>query len=300
MTFAPALLVPGPARTALPFGLFSVLTFGSPTDPHWQGGGVDWEPVAGCLDVLGSSDPGCFDPDTDAPWVDAPDPVGLPVTYTSTDTGGLQEPAALPFQVYGRYKCSPVGRSLDYAEQRATASLVAGEEYRVEQAVWTGDLANIGFAPGAGELATGVSPRVGLGLLEDWIADNYRSQGVIHVTRAGATALAGAGLLASSTSGGVLRTMLGTPVVAGSGYPGSDPAGNPAADGTTWAYVTPALLSYRSEPFPSSATPGGSFDRANNDLYALVGRTYVIGWDMCAGVPSTSGVNFTLNDTPEA
>jgi hypothetical protein len=93
MVYAPPLLVAGPPRTALPFGLFSALAFATPADPHWQNG-IEWEPVAGCLDVLGATDPGCFGSQSE---------IGYPVDFDDSDTGGLNGAPATPFTVYGRY-----------------------------------------------------------------------------------------------------------------------------------------------------------------------------------------------------
>jgi hypothetical protein len=75
--------------------------------------------------------------------------------------------------------------------------------------------------------------------------------------------------------------MLGTPVAAGAGYPGSGPAGEAAAAGTQWMFVTPAMFGYRSEVFPSSAVRGDLLDRSKNDLYAVAERNYVLGFDPC-------------------
>jgi hypothetical protein len=50
---------------------------------------------------------------------------------------------------------------------------------------------------------------------------------------------------------------------------------------------SPALFGYRSEVFNSSARPGDLLDRAQNNLYAVAERTYVIGFDPCPVVKAT-------------
>jgi hypothetical protein len=68
-------------------------------------------------------------------------------------------------------------------------------------------------------------------------------------------------------TGSVLATRLGTPVVAGAGYP----------DGSIRA--TPALFGLRSEVFFSSRKDYPTIDARQNDLYAVAERTYLIGFD---------------------
>lgn len=264
MAYAAALEVTGPPRLALPYGLFSVLSPTSPSDAHWQNG-VEWEALS-CAPAKGIGDPSC---DPEVPTV------GLPKEFT--DGKGLG--AATPFAVYGSFSCSPVGTTPEEAAQQALAHLLAREEARVEQAVWTGDLGNTGFAPGATSLGTGLSIAEGLGALEDWIAKNYGSLGVIHADRRVATGLAAKGEV--KAKGSTLYTGLGTPVVAGAGYPGTSPNGTAAAAGTGFIYVTPAMLGYRSEPFPGVEPASAGFDRTSNDLFAVAERTYTIGWDDC-------------------
>lgn len=187
---------------------------------------------------------------------------------------------ASPFTVYGHFDCSPVGYTPESAQSLATAHLMAREEARVEQALWTGDLGNTPNLQGATALgAAGVDAALGIGLLEDWGAANYGSLGVIHMMRSTAETLLGKKVL--NSSGGKLTTGLGTPVAAGSGYPGTSPAGAAAAAGKAWAYITPAMFGYRGDPFTSSNRPGDLFDKARNILYAVAERTYLLGFDPC-------------------
>jgi hypothetical protein len=105
-----------------------------------------------------------------------------------------------------------------------------------------------------------------LASLEQWIADEYGSQGVIHMSRRNAVLLT---RLLESRGGRLYTSTLQTPVVAGTGYD------NEALIGT------PALFGYRSEMFDSSARPGDLMDRGNNDMVAVAERTFVIGFDPC-------------------
>ena len=274
VTMAPAALVDGVVRQPLPYGLFSVFPVRTQGPDRWESG-VEWEPGT-CAKADGI---GQFQ----APPTST---VGLPKTLTNNMPAfGV----ASAFTVYGHFRCSPVGWPPGEAQRMADAHLLAREENRVEQAFWTGDLGNTPNLQGATVVGAGTTDIVGgIGLLEDFIGDTYGSLGVIHMTRA--SALAALARYAVVAKGGRLETALGTPVVAGSGYPGTSPAGVAAAAGTQWMYGTPALLGYRSEIFNASDVAGDNFDRASNTLTAVAERSYLIGFDPC-------GVGAVLVDT---
>lgn len=260
-----AQVVEGIARQPLPYGLFSVLVPRATADGHWQNG-VQWETLT-CAPASGVGQP--CPPEGE-------EQTGLP---KNLDTGAGELGEADAFTIYGSYSCTPVGHTLDYAQDRAEEHLQTREEARVEQAIWTGDLDNVGFAEGAVQVAAGVSLVRAVAALEQWLAENYGSQGVIHMTREAATVATAAQVLV--VKGSALTTVLGTPVVAGGGYPGTGPAGQDPADGSTYLYATPALLGYRSEVFPGSDPVSAGFARDTNDLTAVAERTYVVGWDPC-------------------
>lgn len=203
-------------------------------------------------------------------------PIGLPKELgRNAETGEASQ-----FTVYGHFTCSPVGFDPQASQDRATAHLLAREESRVEQALWTGDLGNTPTLKGATTVAgTAVDVATALGALESYIASQYGSQGVIHLTRQ--AALVGLQNYSLDVKGGSLSTRLGTPVIAGAGYDGSSPAGAAAAAGTSWAYVTPPIFGYRSDVFTSSNRPGDLLDRNVNEMYAIAERNYLLGFDPC-------------------
>lgn len=267
MPIAPPALVVGAARLPLPYGLFSSLTFR--TDGRWENGTQFETATCEPADGIGQFD--CAD--------DEPTAIGLP---KNLDKNGGQLGEASPFTVYGHFNCSPVGFSVLDAENKAIEHLQNREEARVEQALWTGDLGNVPSLQDADttSLTTAATTgAIGLGLLEDHIAKSYGSLGVIHLTRSLATYLLGDGLL--ETKGNRLQTLLGTPVVAGAGYPGTGPTGEAVTDGQSWAFATPALFGFRSEVFLPSNVPGDLFDKKRNDLYAVAERNYLLGFDPC-------------------
>ena len=260
-TIAPAALVTGAPRIQLPFGLFSVLNLREEGEGRWQNGAV-WDPDR-CDSVKGIGANDC----------DVESIVGLPKELTRDD-GAMGE--ATPFTVYGWFNCSPVGKPVSAAQADANAHLTSREQARVEQALWTGDLGNTPNFAGANGYPAATSLGSfklagALAAVEQALAETYGSVGVIHTSRANVV------LLQSylESRGGVMYTILGTPVVAGAGY------------GDEKIVGTPALFGYRSDIFTSSNRPGDLLDRSNNDLYAIAERTYLVGFDPCGIVSAT-------------
>src|SRR3546814_7145892 len=203
---APATVVDPIARTALPFGLLSAVTPRPVGNSRWESG-VEWEPLA-CGPASGIGEPDC---DPEVPTV------GLPKTFPVP--GGVD--AADAFTIYGSYECSPMGHTLEYAQERATEHLLAREEARAEQAIWTGDLGNTpNFTEGTDSASGALEPRLALAEAEQYIATAYGSLGTIHMPRYVTSILLGEMLL--EVRGTRLYTRLGTPVIAGAGYPGSE------------------------------------------------------------------------------
>jgi hypothetical protein len=268
-----AQIVEGPTRQPLPFGLFSVLTPRPSGDDRWQMEGVQWETLA-CTPASGIGDP-C-----------AEDVTGLPKNL-GVSGGDLGEGSA--FTVYGSYTCNPIGTTFQTVADRATQHLLTREEARVEQAVWTGDLDNTGFVTGAEDAGAGTLKR-GIANLEGWLATNYGSKGVIHMTRAAALLAIDAGVV--EVKGSTLQTKIGTPVVAGAGYPGTGPTGQAPAANSTYIYATPAMLGYRTDVFPGVDPVEAGLNRSKNDLHAVSERTYLVGWDPC-------GTAYALVTLPE-
>jgi len=283
-TIAPAGLVAGAARIPLPFGLFSAFPLRSPEADRWESG-VAWETIT-CGPAGGIGTPDC---DDQTPTI------GLPKELDRNSGDGGE---ASPFIVYGHWTCSPVGFTPERAQDLATTHLVTTEQTAVETALWTGNLGNVPNLAGANGYpeptilagGTGMSIVDALAMLEDFVAGEYGSQGVIHMTRGLALTAAAAHLVEAVGNGTRLQTALGTPVVAGGGYPGTGPTGAAPGAGESWVYVSPPLFGYRSEIITSSARPGDLFDRGNNELTAIAERRYLLGFDPC-------GVGAVLVDT---
>ena len=253
-TFAPARLVKGAARLSLPYGLFSVLNFDTPTEPHWQAGGVTWEPLGQTgIDSVGHPD------DTDG----SPS-MGVPKNFDMSAPGPF--PTATPFSVYGHQKMTPVAWDQASAEEKALEHLRAFEELQVESNLWYGSADNTpNLTDGITAVGSPTDPAEAVWLLEDFLAETYGSKGVIHIARSLASELIADKVL--ETKGSLLQTVLGTPVIASGSYP------------KTHVRATPALFGFRSEVFTSSQPGSPLLDVRNNDLYAIAERTYLIGFD---------------------
>jgi hypothetical protein len=118
----------------------------------------------------------------------------------------------------------------------------------------------------------------GLALLEGVL----QRDGVIHATRRMVTAWIAARVINDDEGDGVLRTYLGTPVVAGGGYSGAPPSGQPANAGTVeWAYVTTMPSIFRGPAFVTPDTVAEALDRSVNTLTFYAERQYVVAFDQC-------------------
>lgn len=222
--------VRGPSRAPLKHGLLDAVSWRDDTSPHWQMG-VEWT-SQGCSPLHSS-----IRADDD--------PIEKTLDYSVTTEW------ADTFTLYGDYKCSIVGTSPEDAEDYAVERLQIRESQGLETAFWDmlGDVSDVDSIDDLTEA-------------EDWIGNGYGSQGLIHMTRGRALELLRDSYLEVASS--TLRTKLGTRVVAGAGYSGSD------------IFVTSGLSGYQSEIFTSSSSATDLMDVRKNDLYAVAERTYAI------------------------
>ena len=255
-TFAPAKLVKGAARLSLPYGLFSVLNFETPTEPHWQAGGVTWEALGQTgIDSVGHP----TDANSGRPSMGTPKNFDMQAPDT-------EFPIALPFSVYGHQKLTPVAWNQASAEEKALEHLRAFEEAQVESNLWHGSADNKpNLTDDVVEIGAPTDPAAAVWTLEEFLASTYGSKGVIHMNRANALELIADKIL--EPKGSLLLTGLGTPVIASWSYP------------KTHIRATPALFGMRSEVFHSSQPGSPLLDVRNNDLYAIAERTYLFGFD---------------------
>lgn len=266
--FAPSV---APPRTfPAEYGLFSVVSTPTPSDPHWVNG-IEWEHPS-CASVSGIS--GNCDDVEEIAKVFLPDPN----TIAGADS----------FTLYGTYICGPTGNEIARAEQYARENLERGEQEGVEDAIWSGSLntnprlataTTQDLTPTAG---TPIPATQAVGLLSNHAASVFGvSSPVIHAPRISSGVLTANGIAIRVGSHFELAT--GELIAFEGGSPNTGPDGTEAAAGQAWLYITPPVTMVRGDIFTSPPTdqPGGGFDRGRNDLHSVAERTYALGWDDC-------------------
>jgi hypothetical protein len=275
----PYQIVDLPTSTVLPYGLLSVVEPLNVTSDHWQNG-VTWQ--SRCPDSTIT-----YDECIAVTGVGAPPPQPGKI-----ETVTKEMRAATPFTPYLELDCSPVGLGDVASYVSSTYDLVAPEA--VERGLWTGlagNGASIAYPhlAAASEVAdvdgnmlqtvpvTGgpFNPADALGFLEAQMALCLGTIGVIHIPR---RALAAFTVLLTSNAGR-LRTTGGNLVAAGSGYPGTSPAGAAPAASQAWIYGTGQIFGKWGDIRVTDMP--GSFDRAKNTRKMIAERTYLLGWDCC-------------------
>jgi hypothetical protein len=264
----PRHLVEAPAVLPYRYGLFSVAQ-PRPTeltqagvDPHWRNG-ITW--VSQACGVAKITQEPCvadFNPELD------PDDL---CSVSQFD----------PFTVYAFNNDSVPGFSLAEHEANAVARLLNGEQLATENMLWSLFEAE----ESACEDYTSVPAFIGMGQIEQALAETYGSQGVLHMNRATATALCDV----LYADGQIMRTKLGTPVVVGAGY-GTD---TPVALGLGEIYATGPMVIYRGDV----DTRQQAIAKATNNVSYVAQRDYVIGWD-CVTICAT--ISLCDSCTPEA
>lgn len=201
------------------------------------------------------------------PTIDAGASVTLaPISGGSSVLAGTEvitpEDGALPYRFYYPFdikasmQASTMGSSPEEIYNNAELVLDTVTQKAIEIEFWRGIVARTLTGVGASDgnrylgsaagtdftdvtpagFATGVKARYGQALLEQALGDaTIGSKGVLHAPRMLAS------ILKVKDSDGVLKTNLGTSVVAGAGYSMTGPDGQPAAAGKAWMFATGPL-----------------------------------------------------------
>jgi len=191
-----------------------------------------------------------------------------------------------PFDITATVKVSTMGTNPDEIEASAKRALDIVTQKAIEAEFWSGDVAKlltsdndnrylasaqtVDVTPTSG---TAVKVWYGLALLEQAISDSpVGAHGVIHTPRDVATTLR------LENDGSVLKTVLGTPVVAGVGYSKKGPNGAVAPSGKAWMYAT-GPVSVRLGPL--TVTPDKLNQAINtriNEIQYYVDRPAAVTW----------------------
>lgn len=273
--------VRAPSPLAPTVGLLGTVRPISEPDPHFEGG-ITFVPE-GCMPV-GTADAFCGDP----------------LTREASDFAAVV--SSVPALAWTAGVCSTLG-GIPRAELggRIAANLDRVIGKQVEAELWTGahatgvavdNLYLAGGSPGFVNLSpdpSDVSPGAyALAALQAFLADCADAgRGMIHASRNVVTMWQERNLL--RRDGTVILDLYDNFVVAGAGYPGTDPDGDEDTTGeTSWAYAT-GLVDVRLgavQYLPALDDIAAALDRGRNDLTYVVQRAFSATWDGCchAGV----------------
>lgn len=259
--------VDAPPAGPLRYGLFNAarLTPGQPIDGV---GGVQFEPDTCGTGTLYTAE--------------------CPITDQNAKTfgSGITTMTTAPFWVNAGIVCAPVGRTIGEQERRAQQALYAAEQTQVESAYWTGG--GVGAAPALTTAVGVVTPALGgltqfgaiLSLMEATFYSLYGYQGTIHVNYRAMGAAAFGNLLIRPDQPDVprhLTTPDGSIWSFGAGYGITGPLGVAAPAGTVWAFMTGPVTVWQGDV---RVPPGEqTFDRINNQAYAIAERAYNVSHD---------------------
>ena len=195
---------------------------------------------------------------------------------------------ASPYSILMSDTCSTVGSSAEERLKMIERKLEVATPYAIEYELWTGSSATklsrptrflsssaaVDKTPTPG---TAVSPRLGLALLERELGIcGAGTKGTIHATRDVATLIADG--VADTPLGPQLRTWLGTPIAAGSGYTGTGPSGAAITGTKRWMYATgPVAVHVGAMENYSEAV----LTVPTNDITVQAERPAVAYWDGC-------------------
>ncbi len=280
---AVGLLAPVAAQQLAPprVGLLATLT--AVAGDARMADGAAWQPESCDLG-------GVFDPVLCAPVA----------TITPRVAPGIEE--SVPFGIWADDRCAPWDQERDW-QGRARRSLEATQSYQVAREFWTGTLAKAATPdwpnrylarPDSDVVSTGPeSATDALACLEQGIAQTgHGRRGMIHATPQLVTHWQIGGAL--RREGGLLLTIMDTIVVPDAGYDGSGPNGEPAAEGSQWAYGTEVVQVHLGpiEYVPDDPLSGEGFDRASNTVVVRAQRLARVQWDHCVHVAAE--VNLSL------
>lgn len=215
------------------------------------------------------------------------DPCGDVLSDPSSDSP--DDVAFEPYVIEAAVQCSTLGNAATERDiGRAQRKLRAVRQKRIEEELWSGTLAQAAGWPN--NYLTNSPTEIGggapfgyvtaLARLEEAIGDALDwGEGMIHATRETFTLWMSAHLI--MVDGNVARTGLGTIVVPGRGYAGTDSSGVNPGDGD-WAYAT-GIVSVRlgAERLPEPGENTETTDRETNTRIVRASQFAAATWDGC-------------------
>jgi len=224
-------------------------------------------------------------------------------TAEEVDHGaGGDVPAQVDYRPWDLQVQDPCATTFGYSEEVVTDRLRraadAIESYAIARELWEGELAQAEAAASGNDPnlylaqdptvigSSAVSPRRGLGLLQQHAGDAFHGQQVfLHIARE-ALPMFGPDLI---KVGNLLYTNLDNVVVADAGYTGTPPDGTSAAANVSWIYATGPVVVRRTPLVVDSANEAEIIDTRLNTLRRTAGKRVAATFDTCAyfAVPVT-------------
>lgn len=158
----------------------------------------------------------------------------------------------MPYFVWAGDSCTALGWNARDYRGRVTRALLAAESKQIAHELWGGRLAkaslggsapwpNHWLASSAAAVLSSAPQTVGnaLAFLEQGLADASNGQrGAIHCSAMLGSLWSELGNTFRSSTSAQILTYRGTLIIPDAGYDGSGPAGQPASNGSQWAYAT--------------------------------------------------------------
>jgi hypothetical protein len=177
----------------------------------------------------------------------------------------LDETTSVQFGQYRGFDLSLLlhkGEAQGLVERAFTASESYGVEKAVQSLLLNPNAVDITPTPGTAV----TSPRLALGLLEQYAKDNYSGRPILH-----GNSLAIGFIPELQVDGVRLSTIHGTPIANGGGYATNGPGAAVAGDGTAWLYISGQVNIWRGQ-VQVNAEP--VYDLKSNRELGLAERRY--------------------------
>lgn len=259
--------------------------------------------LGGCVDVVTTTDMhelngtdmismSCAETN---PWQDCPaaDPDNVLVPWVNPGAKLFDRPEACSFEpltAYAGVECSTFGISFPEAQARALDQLRMGEQRTLEAFFATRGLAAMAMGNDLTPAGGAVHIVAGIGLLEEWLADNFGGTGLLHVPVRASGLLSTNYLVPFASDETCPTTLAGNGVVIGAGYSAmtgpytaAQTPGVAAPAGEAWLYVTPPMRIRRDAPSLSMSAEWQGVNTVTNDRRAVAESTFVAEVSCCMG-----------------
>lgn len=196
----------------------------------------------------------------------------------------------VPFVIQADFTVPTIGNNAEEVNKAVESAIEAATQKALEQEFWTGELSQTLVTTDsthpnrwlASPDATDVTPtpgtpikvKYGMALLERAIGDSgIGERGLIHAARDTATFLPGLW-----QKDDILLSAIGTPVIAGAGYPSTSPDGDTPSAGNRWMYATGPVTVRLGKVFVYQEKIQDAINVSNNKIVYRAMRLASVTW----------------------